>query len=94
MYTEKVYYDKMVNQMMDLIVFSFFQLVVKTPDYDVHALIPDLKQKIKELKEWIERKAVSLSFSVKRGSETLDQAYQANRNDTFAIGAKRKSMEW
>jgi hypothetical protein len=89
-YTEKVFYDKIVNQMMDLIVHKFLCLVAKDPDYNVHNLLPDLEIKVTELKEWIERKCVALSFSLKKENQHIQEVFQANRNDTFNAGAKRK----
>lgn len=90
-FTEKVYFGKIVNQIIDLIVFKFLLLVSKNRDYNLHDFLPDLSQKILELTSWIERKSALLNIALTKGNQPLEQVFYANRNDTFAMGAVRKS---
>lgn len=90
-FTEKVFFGKIVNQIIDLIVFKFLLLAAKNRDYNVHAFLPDLEQKTLELTSWIERKSALLNISLKKGDKPLEHVFFANRNDTFAMGAAKKS---
>lgn len=90
-YTEKVFYEKIINQIMDLIVYKFTSLVIREADYDRGSFLGDLQAKIQEIKNWVKLKSSQLNLALTRGKANLEDVFQANRKDTFVMGAAKKS---
>jgi pentose-5-phosphate-3-epimerase len=90
-FTEKIFYEKIFNQIVDLILFKFVELIIREPDYNRSKFLPDLKEKIEEIKKWIKLKGAQLHMTLTKGKGGLDKAFQANRKDTFVMGAAKKS---
>ena len=91
-FTEKIFYEKMINQLVDLILFKFVELIVREPDYKRNTFLEDLREKIKEIKNWITLKSSQLNAALTRGKASLETVFQSNRKDTFTMGAAKKSI--
>lgn len=94
MFTEKIFYQKIFNQIVDLILIKFVGLVVREPDYSRTTFLGDVRQKIEELKNWISLKGSQLHMALIRGKGGLEKAFQSNRKDTFSMGAAKKSRNF
>ena len=90
-FTEKIFYEKIINQLVDLIVFKFTELVIREENYSKSKFLEDLKEKIEEIKKWIKLKASQLNMALTRGKTPLAAVFQANRRDTFKMGLAKKS---
>ena len=88
-----MFYEKIINQLVDLIIYQFVNLIIREPDYDKTKFLPELKEKIKEIKNWINLKANQLNSVLTKGKSTLNDVFQANRNDTFSCGAAKRSKK-
>jgi hypothetical protein len=90
-FTEKIYYEKIINQVVDLIVYKFTELIIREVKYPKSKFLEDLKAKVKELTNWIQLKASQLNIALTNGKTPLEKVFQANRKDTFTMGAAKKS---
>jgi uncharacterized membrane protein YgaE (UPF0421/DUF939 family) len=93
-FTEKIYYEKIINQIVDLIVYKFTELVIREESYSKSKFLEDLKEKIEEIKKWIKLKASQLNMALTRGKSPLSAVFQANRRDTFTMGLAKKSKSF
>jgi hypothetical protein len=84
---------KIINQIMDLIVYKFLELVIKNTNYNVYDFFPDLQMKIIEVINWIERKSALLNIALQKNNQDIKNNFRAERNDSFSFGNKRKSNQ-
>lgn len=89
--TEKVFFQKIINQIIDLIVYKFLVVVSNSEKVPKNQFVEELKKKVEQLKTWIKLKANELNIALGAGGVSIENAFQANRNDVFKIGGVRKS---
>lgn len=89
-FTEKIYYEKIINQLMDLFIYKFFQVITNKGRINKSSFLETVIRKNKELRNWLKLKASELNSILRKGSLNLEEVFQANRRDSFSFGAARK----
>ena len=72
-------------------IYQFVSLITREPDYNKSNFLEELKEKTGEIRSWIKLKASQLNGALTRGKSTVEDVFQANRNDTFKMGAAKRS---